>query len=198
MASSPDNDRTGRHCQTARARQARWKGVREKPTSKLLKSKYRLQPGGCGPDSSARPFVGDSETGLRPPVGRPRGTPAAYPWRGCRSTVGHRPRQTVHGERGNHLRAPKPAGQPDRRREGPPSTDGVDVGRGPRSSPRTGKPATWRRGTAGSAATVKEDQETLVNIDEPWPSLDEAEARVLKVQTKLHQWAADDPYPSVR
>jgi RNA-directed DNA polymerase len=38
-----------------------------------------------------------------------------------------------------------------------------------------------------------EDQETLVNIDEPWPSLDEAQARVLKVQTKLHQWAADDP-----
>jgi RNA-directed DNA polymerase len=37
-----------------------------------------------------------------------------------------------------------------------------------------------------------EDQETLVNIDEPWPDLDEAEARVLKVQTKLHQWAADD------
>jgi RNA-directed DNA polymerase len=38
-----------------------------------------------------------------------------------------------------------------------------------------------------------EDQETLVNIDDPWPGLDEAEARVLKVQIKLHQWAADDP-----
>ena len=34
---------------------------------------------------------------------------------------------------------------------------------------------------------------TLVNTDEPWPDLDEAEARVLKIQTKLHQWAADDP-----
>jgi len=32
-----------------------------------------------------------------------------------------------------------------------------------------------------------------VNIDEPWPGLEGAEARVLKVQTKLHQWAADDP-----
>ncbi len=32
-----------------------------------------------------------------------------------------------------------------------------------------------------------------MNIDEPWPDLDEAEARVLKVQTRLHQWAADDP-----
>jgi RNA-directed DNA polymerase len=38
-----------------------------------------------------------------------------------------------------------------------------------------------------------EDQETLVNIDEPWPDLDEAEAQVLKVQTKLHRWTADDP-----
>jgi len=32
-----------------------------------------------------------------------------------------------------------------------------------------------------------------VNTDEPWPSLEEAEARVLRIQTKLHQWATDDP-----
>ena len=32
-----------------------------------------------------------------------------------------------------------------------------------------------------------------MNIDAPWPDLDEAEARVLKIQTKLHQWATDDP-----
>jgi len=38
------------------------------------------------------------------------------------------------------------------------------------------------------------DQETLMNIGEPWPDLDEAQARVLKVQTKLHQWATDDPH----
>jgi RNA-directed DNA polymerase len=31
-----------------------------------------------------------------------------------------------------------------------------------------------------------------VNTDAPWPSLDEAKARVLKIQTKLHQWAVDD------
>src|SRR5680860_169028 len=31
VASSPDNDGTGRHCQTARVRQARRKGLREKP-----------------------------------------------------------------------------------------------------------------------------------------------------------------------
>ncbi|HMK97901.1 MAG TPA: group II intron reverse transcriptase/maturase, partial [Acidimicrobiales bacterium] len=32
-----------------------------------------------------------------------------------------------------------------------------------------------------------------MNTDAPWPDLDEAEARVLKIQTKLHQWAVDDP-----
>jgi RNA-directed DNA polymerase len=33
-----------------------------------------------------------------------------------------------------------------------------------------------------------------VNIDAPWPDLDEAERRVLGIQTKLHQWATDDPH----
>jgi RNA-directed DNA polymerase len=33
----------------------------------------------------------------------------------------------------------------------------------------------------------------LVNTDAPWPTLDEAEARVLEIQTKLHQWATDCP-----
>ena len=32
-----------------------------------------------------------------------------------------------------------------------------------------------------------------MNIDAPWPSLDEAEPRVLRIQTKLHQRATDDP-----
>ena len=32
-----------------------------------------------------------------------------------------------------------------------------------------------------------------MNTGAPWPSLDEAEWRVLKIQAKLHQWAADDP-----
>ncbi len=31
-----------------------------------------------------------------------------------------------------------------------------------------------------------------MNTDAAWPSLDEARARVLKIQTKLHQWAVDD------
>jgi len=33
-----------------------------------------------------------------------------------------------------------------------------------------------------------------VNTDAPWPDLDEAERRVLNIQTKLHQWASDDSH----
>lgn len=33
-----------------------------------------------------------------------------------------------------------------------------------------------------------------MNTDAPWPDLDEAEHRVLGIQTKLHQWATDDPH----
>jgi len=32
-----------------------------------------------------------------------------------------------------------------------------------------------------------------VNTDVPWPNADSARQRVLKIQTKLHQWATDDP-----
>ena len=36
-----------------------------------------------------------------------------------------------------------------------------------------------------------------MNISAPWPSLEEAKARVLGLQTKLHQWAGVDPGPLV-
>ena len=32
-----------------------------------------------------------------------------------------------------------------------------------------------------------------MNTDAPWPTLEEAEARVLGIQTKLHRWATDSP-----
>ena len=32
-----------------------------------------------------------------------------------------------------------------------------------------------------------------MNTGAPWPSLEEAERRVLAMQTKLHQWAVSDP-----
>ena len=34
---------------------------------------------------------------------------------------------------------------------------------------------------------------TTVNADASWPAADQAKARVLRIQTKLHQWATDDP-----
>jgi len=55
VGSSPDNDGTGRYCQTIRARQARRRGVtRVNQRVNPLKRGNRLQPGGCGPGSSAR------------------------------------------------------------------------------------------------------------------------------------------------
>jgi len=34
---------------------------------------------------------------------------------------------------------------------------------------------------------------TTVNADASWPAANQAKARVLRIQTKLHQWATDDP-----
>ena len=32
-----------------------------------------------------------------------------------------------------------------------------------------------------------------MNTDASWPTAELAKARVLRIQTKLHQWATDDP-----
>ena len=32
-----------------------------------------------------------------------------------------------------------------------------------------------------------------MNTDDPWPSLEEAESQVLRMQAKLHKWATDSP-----
>ena len=32
-----------------------------------------------------------------------------------------------------------------------------------------------------------------MNIGAPWPTVEEAESRVLEIQTKLHQWATENP-----
>jgi len=53
--SSPDDDGTSRHYQTIRVRQARREGVRkQKPVVEPPQVQNRLQPGGYGPDCSAR------------------------------------------------------------------------------------------------------------------------------------------------
>src|SRR6266540_2160080 len=75
-----------------------------------------------------------------------------------------------------------------------PSADSPVAGRRVRSSPRPGEPATWRRDPASPQSRSWNVRRTPVNTDAPWPDLEEAESRVLKIQTKLHQWAADDPH----
>ena len=45
---------------------------------------------------------------------------------------------------------------------------------------------------SGLAAIGLPGQEVAGYIGAPWPTLQEAEARVLRMQTKLHQWAVSD------
>src|SRR6266487_3196404 len=70
------------------------------------------------------------------------------------------------------------------------------MGRRPRSSPRPGKPATWRRGPASWQQGDWKAWRSPVNTGAPWPTLelDVAKARVQEIQTKLHRWASDDPH----
>ena len=157
----------------------------------------RLEPGGCGPVSSAcqrrcsagatpgRSRVGRSGghgEGLR----RSRGEAAG-------EELGTHPVERSHGERGNQRRVSLPAAQPGRQREGAPSADDAALGRSPRSSPSTGELCTWRRRTAGSQPTCWNVRRSPVNTDASWPGLIEAELRVLSIQAKLHRWATDDP-----
>jgi hypothetical protein len=52
--SSPDNDGTSQHCQMARVRQARRKGVREEPAAERPSRRdHQLEPGRSGLGSSA-------------------------------------------------------------------------------------------------------------------------------------------------
>ena len=69
VASSPDNDGTGQHCQMVRVRLARREGVREKPAAERLSSAFhQLQPGGSGLGRSAHPHrkvgAGNSWVGI--------------------------------------------------------------------------------------------------------------------------------------
>src|SRR4249919_3693846 len=53
-------------------------------------------------------------------------------------------------------------------------------------------PAAYPAGPACSQQGCR-TRSALVNIGDPWPSLDEAEWRVLAMQRKLHHWAKTDP-----
>lgn len=69
-----------------------------------------------------------------------------------RGEAGHHHRQAVIGERGNRT-------GPDPKWAGMWSPDGVGSGRSPRSSPRSGKPATWRRGAADTRLFWSEEDD---------------------------------------
>ena len=75
------------------------------------------------------------------------------------------------------------------------SSDGAGAWRSRRSTPGPGEPVTWGRAAASLAATGGwQGRRTPVNTEvQPWLTPEEAEARVLRMQAKLHQWAADDP-----
>jgi hypothetical protein len=124
-------------------------GVREEPVPKPLKSSTGPKPSGHGPERSACPS---------------RATPKPV------DTAGHETmrkdcgvlvvmlqgqnwaptRRSVHGERGNAPEVALPAGRPGWWWAGACSAVDLGSGRSPRSSPRLGKPATWRRRVASS------------------------------------------------
>src|SRR6478609_1385147 len=68
------------------------------------------------------------------------------------------------------------------------------MGRSRRSTPRTGKPATWGRTAAcRSRSRLQRDGDTLVNTGVvAWPDEDSAWATVRRMQLKLHRWASED------
>src|ERR1035437_6481382 len=105
---------------------------------------------------------------------------APRPSNGSRVNVGTIPAVPLTGQ--------LPAG----RQEGPSPADAAGMGRRTRSSRGSGKPATWRRGPAGSQRACG-SRRSLVNTGAPWPDQTVAEQRVLGMQTKLHRWAGRDP-----
>jgi hypothetical protein len=145
--SSSDDDGTGRHCQTARARQARRDGVAEanqwlNPLKRGIGSNL-ADLGRAAVHVRPSDRAGDSGVGISWPARRPWGRSAAFPWRGCRGKAGRQPRRSIADERGNHPGAARGL------RAGSLSAVGPGMGRSLRSSWRSGEPATGRREAAG-------------------------------------------------
>ena len=197
MESSPDNDGTGRHCQTARVRQARQRGVtRVNQWLNPLKRGTSSNLVDMGWAAVCVDFIDegdDFEIGFERRQGghgeclrRSRGKAAG-------EKLGAHPANRDMVNMGTTPGSPSPphsqcgGGQAHRRLMSP------GVGRRVRSSPRTGKPSTWRRDPASPQQKYWHARRSPVNTDALWPTLEEAEARVLGIQTKLHQWATDSP-----
>jgi hypothetical protein len=100
VGSSPDDDETGRHRQTAWARLARRRGVRVQepvvePPKATTPAPNLVDMGRSA--AHVHPVSGwtTRQQAVARPAGRPRGRAAAYPWRGCRGIAGRRSRQPV-------------------------------------------------------------------------------------------------------
>ena len=136
-----------------RVRQARRKGVREEPASERPSSQTtgsNLVDLGRAAARTRRIGAGNSRAGHvagREATVNACGVVVAMP-------QGHSWAPTPSNGSGVNVgtipAVPSPAGSQVGRREGPSSADAAGMGRRARSSPRPGKPATWRRGPAGS------------------------------------------------
>ncbi len=152
--SSPVKAGTGQYCQMVGVRRARQRGVTQ--VNQWLnprKTRTGSKPGGSGPGSSARrSSVRRSATPHATRPGRRGGREESL--RRTRgdavgAQLGVDPVKRFAVNMGTAITLPA-ACRAVRPRESSSSADGVVVGRSPRSSPRTGKPSTWRRGAASS------------------------------------------------
>ena len=195
VASSPDNDGTGQHCQMVRVRQARREGVREKPaaerssresTSSNLEdlgwaaARIRASAGELWAGSVIAREATRKACGVL--VARLQGHSwSPNPTSGSRVNVGTIPAAPHR---------PACAG----RREGPCRLmpPGWDGGRVVVAGATTGESRPQAKGSSRFAACTQ-CEEFAGEYRRRWPDLDEAEPQVLAMQTKLHQWAISDP-----
>jgi len=156
--SSPVEAGTGQYRQMAGVRRARQRGVTQvNQWSKPRNPRTGSKPGGSGPGCSARsPLtmrrsspeaaqsgrLGGREESLR----RTRGDAAG-------AQLDADPVKRFMVNMGTAITLPA-ASRATGRGESSSSADGVVVGRSPRSSPRTGKPSTWRRRAASSQGGI--------------------------------------------
>jgi len=154
VGSSPDNAGTVQHCQMGRVRQARQ--TRCNGSEPVVETPQALEParsGGSGPGSSAHlPHLGGEVTPKPESVAGGEATRKACGVLVARlqgySRAPILPTESLVNV-GTVSLVAWPAG-PARAGggHGPPSTEGCGAGRRVRSSPRSGKPTTWRRDPA--------------------------------------------------
>jgi hypothetical protein len=176
----------GWHCQTPARVQARPKGrARANRWLKPLHSPNSRKPGGHRLCAATTAPLKRRQVAPSPHVSGlgGRGDAAIAPRMRCRGRAGCRPGQTEHGERGKR---PARAAPSLAARQGPMPADAPGAWPSLRTSPRAGKPPTWRRRTAGPQQR-KPSSRSDVNTSAPSPA--QAEERVLGRRRQLHRWA---------